>query len=143
MRDLPSADVWSGSLVWGVVGRTLAAMHGGRTRLVTADAVILATGALERLVPFPGWTLEGVMTVEAGWELVRAGGVGQASGPAVVAGGAAAGTVAGPPADLGDGAPGDRAGWRCDPPSARLASSRRPTRDRKRPGGSCARRRCR
>ncbi|HEX9244865.1 MAG TPA: FAD-dependent oxidoreductase [bacterium] len=103
MRDLRSADVWRGSLVWGIFGRTLAALHGGRTRLVTADAVILATGALERLVPFPGWTLEGVMTVEAGWELVRAGGIGQAGGPAVVAGGPEAGTLAARLAERGTG----------------------------------------
>ena len=103
MRDLRSAEVWRGSLVWGLFGRTLAALHGGRTRLVTADAVILATGALERLVPFPGWTLEGVMTAEAGWELVRAGGIGQASGPAVVAGGPDAGTLAARLAERGTG----------------------------------------
>src|SRR5207253_9403564 len=57
----------------------------------------------ERLVPFPGWTLDGVMTVEAGWELVRAGGGGQASGPAVVAGGPEAATLAARLAERGTG----------------------------------------
>jgi len=103
MRDLRSAEVWRGSLVWGLFGRTLAALHGGRTRIVTADAVILATGALERLVPFPGWTLDGVMTVEAGWELVRGGGITQAGGPTVVAGGVEAGTLAARLAERGAG----------------------------------------
>ena len=37
----------------------------GRARSVTADAVILATGAQERPAPFPGWTLPGVLTVGA------------------------------------------------------------------------------
>jgi NADPH-dependent 2,4-dienoyl-CoA reductase/sulfur reductase-like enzyme len=37
----------------------------GQARIVTASAVILATGAQERPVPFPGWTLPGVLTVGA------------------------------------------------------------------------------
>ena len=35
---------------------------GKSRRLVRAAAVILATGAMERPVPVPGWTLPGVMT---------------------------------------------------------------------------------
>jgi D-hydroxyproline dehydrogenase subunit alpha len=31
------------------------------TRLLTADAVVLATGVRERAIPFPGWTTPGVM----------------------------------------------------------------------------------
>jgi NADPH-dependent 2,4-dienoyl-CoA reductase/sulfur reductase-like enzyme len=37
----------------------------GQARTLTATAVILATGAQERPVPFPGWTLPGVLTVGA------------------------------------------------------------------------------
>ncbi len=38
-----------------------------------ADALVLATGARERFVPFPGWTLPGVMGVGAGQALMKAG----------------------------------------------------------------------
>jgi NADPH-dependent 2,4-dienoyl-CoA reductase/sulfur reductase-like enzyme len=43
----------------------------GRARSVTAEAVILATGAQERPVPFPGWTLPGVLTVGAAQILLK------------------------------------------------------------------------
>ena len=61
---------------------------------MTADAIILATGAIEVITPFPGWSLDGIVTVEAAWEGVRAGKVGPSSGPAVVVGGPEAGTLA-------------------------------------------------
>jgi len=38
---------------------------GGSARLIQAREVILATGALERPFPIPGWTLPGVMTAGA------------------------------------------------------------------------------
>ncbi len=94
MRDLRSTEVWRNALVWGLFGRTLAVLQDGRIRMVSADAVILAIGAVEQLDPFPGWTLEGVMTLEAAWETVRAGRIGPESGPAVVAGGSDAGMLA-------------------------------------------------
>ncbi|MGO4408288.1 FAD-dependent oxidoreductase [Bosea sp. RAF48] len=43
----------------------------GQARGVTASAVILATGAQERPVPFPGWTLPGVLTVGAAQILLK------------------------------------------------------------------------
>jgi NADPH-dependent 2,4-dienoyl-CoA reductase/sulfur reductase-like enzyme len=43
----------------------------GRTETVTARRVMLATGALERPVPIPGWTLPGVMTVGAAQTLLK------------------------------------------------------------------------
>jgi NADPH-dependent 2,4-dienoyl-CoA reductase/sulfur reductase-like enzyme len=43
----------------------------GRASSVTASAVILATGAQERPVPFPGWTLPGVLTVGAAQILLK------------------------------------------------------------------------
>jgi D-hydroxyproline dehydrogenase subunit alpha len=53
-------------LVWGVDddGRTLLALdaRSGTSISVRADAVLLATGAYERAIPFPGWQLPGVVT---------------------------------------------------------------------------------
>jgi NADPH-dependent 2,4-dienoyl-CoA reductase/sulfur reductase-like enzyme len=43
----------------------------GQVRIVTASAVILATGAQERPAPFPGWTLPGVLTVGAAQILLK------------------------------------------------------------------------
>jgi NADPH-dependent 2,4-dienoyl-CoA reductase/sulfur reductase-like enzyme len=45
--------------------------RGGKARTVTAEAIILATGAQERPIPFPGWTLPGVLTVGAAQILLK------------------------------------------------------------------------
>lgn len=42
-----------------------------RASLIESKAVLLATGAQERPVPFPGWTLPGVLTVGAGQILLK------------------------------------------------------------------------
>ncbi|GAA1946601.1 NAD(P)/FAD-dependent oxidoreductase [Kitasatospora viridis] len=44
----------------------------GRATL-TADAVLLATGAYERQLPFPGWTLPGVVTAGGAQAMLKAG----------------------------------------------------------------------
>ncbi len=88
MRDLRAVEVWRSSSVWEICGRTLFVHRGDRSTCLTAAAVILATGASETLLPFPGWTLQGVSTLEVGWEAVRAGRLGREAGPAIVAGGA-------------------------------------------------------
>jgi NADPH-dependent 2,4-dienoyl-CoA reductase/sulfur reductase-like enzyme len=52
--------------VWQVTPeREIWMTSSGRSELVTARAIIVATGALERPVPVPGWTLPGVMTAGA------------------------------------------------------------------------------
>jgi thioredoxin reductase/bacterioferritin-associated ferredoxin len=56
-----------------------------RIETVTADAVILATGAQERPFPIPGWTLPGVMTVGAAQVLLKTSGL-VPSGRVVLAG---------------------------------------------------------
>lgn len=43
----------------------------GKARILTAQAIILATGAQERPVAFPGWTLPGVLTVGAAQILLK------------------------------------------------------------------------
>ena len=53
--------VHQGTTVWGVFEqRTLAVWEGDRAETVRPDLIILATGAHERCVPIPGWTLPGV-----------------------------------------------------------------------------------
>lgn len=45
----------------------------GRVAVVETGAVVLATGALERLLPFPGWTLPGVFGIGGLQALCKAG----------------------------------------------------------------------
>lgn len=60
--------------VWGVRdGHTLLTEHAdGTPGAVRAAAIVLATGAHDRPVAFPGWTLPGVMTAGAAQTLVKA-----------------------------------------------------------------------
>jgi thioredoxin reductase len=57
---VPSATVWSVTR-----GREIGVSREGIAHIVRARQVILATGALERPFPIPGWTLPGVMTAGA------------------------------------------------------------------------------
>jgi NADPH-dependent 2,4-dienoyl-CoA reductase/sulfur reductase-like enzyme len=49
----------------------LSLMTNGASDIVTARRILLATGAIERPVPIPGWTLPGVMTVGAAQILLK------------------------------------------------------------------------
>jgi hypothetical protein len=52
--------------VWQVTSqREVWFSKGGRSQLIEAKVVLLATGAMERPIPLPGWTLPGVMTAGA------------------------------------------------------------------------------
>ncbi|MDQ2084616.1 FAD-dependent oxidoreductase [Xanthobacteraceae bacterium Astr-EGSB] len=52
----------------------------GKIVLLRAQAVIIATGAMERPAPFPGWTLPGVMTAGSAQILLKAAAVVPADG---------------------------------------------------------------
>ncbi len=54
-------------------GTRLGVEHQGRALTVDAEAVILATGAQELFLPFPGWTLPGVVGVGGAQALLKAG----------------------------------------------------------------------
>lgn len=56
-------------------GFEIGATVGGAAAVLRADRVIVATGAQERPVPVPGWTLPGVMTVGAAQGLLKTAGV--------------------------------------------------------------------
>lgn len=56
--------------------RTLLVEHGnGHVSEYRADALILATGARERQLPFKGWTLPGVMATGAAQILIKSSGI--------------------------------------------------------------------
>lgn len=65
-----------GAVVWAIEpGFRISYTAGGRGVQITADRVFLATGALERPMPLPGWTLPGVMTAGAAQILLKQSGV--------------------------------------------------------------------
>lgn len=63
----------------------LSLAHDGRTSRLEARRVVLATGAMERPVPIPGWTLPGVMTAGAAQILLKTAAA-MPAGPTVLAG---------------------------------------------------------
>lgn len=65
-------EVWSDTEVWGIFpDRVLAIYRGGRSMRVQAGALVLATGAYDRPVAFPGWTLPGVVTAGGTTALIK------------------------------------------------------------------------
>ena len=66
----------AGATVWEVTpDRRLSFSIGGKAQSLAAEHVLIATGAIERPMPFPGWTLPGVMTVGAGQILLKTAGL--------------------------------------------------------------------
>lgn len=67
------ADYYPESLVWDLTPDRVLRVAGPRgAAQVSAKAVLLATGALERPMPLPGWTLPGVTTAGALQILLKA-----------------------------------------------------------------------
>ncbi len=65
-------DYRPGTTLWHIdPDGTLFLESAGRAETLTARRVLLATGAVERPVPIPGWTLPGVMTVGAAQILLK------------------------------------------------------------------------
>lgn len=56
-------DYRPGTLVWDVKPGVLHCLSAGAFREVACRDVILAPGARDRVIPFPGWTLPGVYTL--------------------------------------------------------------------------------
>ena len=62
--------------VWIVTPeREIGVLSSAAAHIVEAQQIIIATGSMERAVPFPGWTLPGVMTAGAGQILLKQEGV--------------------------------------------------------------------
>ncbi len=67
---LPGAQVWQ----LGADGRVFY-KRAGATGIVNARRILIATGAMERPFPVPGWTLPGVLTCGAAQTLLKANGL--------------------------------------------------------------------
>lgn len=92
-RAILGADYWAGATlaaeartsgativnratVWSLdPTRRVGVSVAGKTRLIQATRVIVATGSLERPFPIPGWTLPGVMTAGAAQTALKAQGL--------------------------------------------------------------------
>ena len=90
---IPGADYWrgdklvqtftqsgahhmAGATVWSVAPTLeIGVSIGGKAGIIQARQIILATGALERPFPVPGWTLPGVMTAGAAQILLKTSGL--------------------------------------------------------------------
>ena len=83
--DHPSIRHVSSAVVWRVDADGVVCFSvEGRAQRLRGRRLILATGALERPVPVPGWTLPGVMTAGAAQILLKSSGIVPAE--AVIAG---------------------------------------------------------
>jgi len=72
----PNIELRCNTLVWNITPDRVLHLYGpgGASRL-QAQKVIIASGAYERVVPFPGWTLPGVTTVGAAQLLLKGQGL--------------------------------------------------------------------
>jgi NADPH-dependent 2,4-dienoyl-CoA reductase/sulfur reductase-like enzyme len=61
LRD--AVDYRPGRMVWNLQRNHLHILHAGDGETVPFDHLILATGAMDRVLPFDGWTLPGVFTL--------------------------------------------------------------------------------
>lgn len=67
------AEVLQQATVWAAFSaQEIGVIVAGQSLLIRPKQLIIATGAYERPVPFPGWTLPGVMTTGAGQTLSKA-----------------------------------------------------------------------
>ncbi|WP_319568310.1 FAD/NAD(P)-dependent oxidoreductase [Cohaesibacter marisflavi] len=66
----------AGAVVWQVEkDGTITCSVKDQARQIKAQRILIATGAIERPMPLPGWTMPGVMTVGAGQILLKQSGL--------------------------------------------------------------------
>ncbi|HYG59367.1 MAG TPA: FAD-dependent oxidoreductase [Symbiobacteriaceae bacterium] len=64
-------EIVTGAAVWGIRPEWEVLVNGAPFEAVQAPRVLIATGAVEKSVPIPGWTLPGVITAGAGQVFVN------------------------------------------------------------------------
>jgi len=70
--DHPGIRYLSGAMVWDIdEDHRIRYSREGQAATVQADHILIATGAMERPMPFEGWTLPGVMTAGAAQILLK------------------------------------------------------------------------
>lgn len=63
------------TLAWNVFGRHLDTLESGRYGGLDFARLVIASGAMDRILPFPGWTLPGVFTLGGAQIALKAQGV--------------------------------------------------------------------
>lgn len=71
---LGAIDYHPNSLVWGLLENKLHVMRDQTTQAMPFASLILATGATDRIMPLPGWTLPGVYSLGASQIALKAQG---------------------------------------------------------------------
>lgn len=85
-RATPGIDYRPDTTVWELrADGTVGWLNGTAAGYLRASRIVLANGAMERPIPFPGWTLPGVFTAGAVQTLLKAGRL-QPEGRIVLAG---------------------------------------------------------
>jgi len=51
------------TLVWAIDGKRLHLLRDGRAETLDSDKLLIASGAMDRIAPLPGWTTPGVFTL--------------------------------------------------------------------------------
>ncbi|MGE8942031.1 FAD-dependent oxidoreductase [Leptospira interrogans] len=70
---LPQIDYRPATSVYAVFGNgEVHISEGGTTEVLNSDAVVLATGVRELAIPFPGWTIPGVMFAGGAQAILKA-----------------------------------------------------------------------
>lgn len=68
----PNLDIVQNALVWGIFPeKEVLFTKDGKTHSIKCKKLILAEGAYERSIPFPGWTLPGVYTTGGAQTLLK------------------------------------------------------------------------
>jgi NADPH-dependent 2,4-dienoyl-CoA reductase/sulfur reductase-like enzyme len=83
ITHITGAQVWSAEKLGD--GYQLNYLQGGIEKKISAQKIILTTGAYDRTLPFPGWTTSGVMTPGGAQSLLKGHGV--VAGKAIVVSG--------------------------------------------------------
>ncbi|HEX6560247.1 MAG TPA: FAD-dependent oxidoreductase [Longimicrobiales bacterium] len=71
--EASGAAFLSGATVFDIVERAIRAEQNGAPLHVHAENIVLCVGARERFLPFPGWTLPGVVGAGGGQALLKQG----------------------------------------------------------------------
>ena len=76
-----SVDYFPDTQVWSLnKNREIGLLRNDQAQIISADQILVASGAMERPIPFPGWTLPGVMHAGAGQILYKSAGIIPADG---------------------------------------------------------------
>ena len=67
----PNITVLTQALVWGRFDDRIMVAHAGRSKTVRGQALVIATGAYDRPIAFPGWTLPGVVSAGGAQTLAK------------------------------------------------------------------------